>query len=165
MSEPTRECEAVVAPGLCKQRPPNTSNSLTGDGRRNSGTGVLGMASPTEEFFDEISRRGHEPLLQKATGTVRFEMVQGVCTEHWYVTVDKGDLTVSRENLEADGVVRAGRELFDRVASGEASLMTALLRGEASAEGNLSVLVLFARLLPGPQGPRGQRLATSGGWL
>jgi putative sterol carrier protein len=121
------------------------------------------MASPTEEFFDELSRRGHEPLLEKATGTARFETVQGLCTEHWYVSVIKGDVTVSRENLEADGVVRTSRELFDRVAAGEANLLAALLRGEAHAEGDLALLILFERLYPGPQSPPGQRLATSEG--
>jgi hypothetical protein len=126
-------------------------------------SGVNGMASPTEEFFDELSRRGHERLLEKATGTARFEVVQGLCTEHWYVSVIKGDVTVSRENLEADGVVRVGRELFDRAAAGEANLLAALMRGEASAEGDLALLILFVRLLPGPQSPPEQRLSTSGG--
>jgi hypothetical protein len=121
------------------------------------------MASPTEEFFDELGRRGHEPLLEKATGTVRFEMVQGVCTEHWYVRINKGDVTVSRENIEADGVVRADRELFDRTARGEENLMAALLRGEVSAEGEIPLLLLLGRLLPGPQDPDERPLATGGG--
>ncbi|MFE9692425.1 SCP2 sterol-binding domain-containing protein [Micromonospora sp. NPDC005806] len=120
------------------------------------------MTSPIEEFFAQLGRRRHEPLLAKASGTVRFEIAQGLCTEHWYVRVDRGDLTVSRENIEADAVVRASRELFDRVASGEEYILAALLRGEVSAEGRLPLLVLFERLLPGPEAARGQRLATSG---
>lgn len=121
------------------------------------------MASPTEEFFDELGRREHEPLLEKATGTVRFEMVQGVCTEHWYVRVNEGDVTVSRENMAADGVVRADREMFDRIARGEENLMAALLRGEVLAEGDIPLLILLNRLLPGPQDPSERPLATGGG--
>ena len=32
------------------------------------------MADATTEFFDELSERGHEPLLEKVTGTVRFDL-------------------------------------------------------------------------------------------
>jgi putative sterol carrier protein len=120
------------------------------------------MASPTEEYFAEFSRRGHERLLEKASGTVRFEIVHGLCTEHWYVRVDNGDVTVSRENIPADGVVRVSRELFDRAACGEANLMAALMRGEVSAEGKVPLLLMFERLLPGPQNPREHRMATGG---
>lgn len=123
--------------------------------------GVHRMTSPTEELFAQLGRRGHEPLLAKASGTVRFEIAQGMCTEHWYVRVDRGDVTVSRENLEADAVVRASRELFDRVADGEEYILAALLRGEMSAEGRIPLLVLFERLLPGPEASPGRRLATS----
>ncbi|MBF9128321.1 SCP2 sterol-binding domain-containing protein [Plantactinospora sp. S1510] len=120
------------------------------------------MASPTEEYFAEFGRRGHERLLEKASGTVRFEIVQGLCTEHWYVRVHNGDVTVTRENIEADGVVRVSRELFDRAACGEANLMAALFRGEVTAEGRVPLLLMFERLLPGPQSPSGHRMATSG---
>jgi hypothetical protein len=35
------------------------------------------MTDPTAEFFDELGRRGHEPLLEKATGTLRFDIADG----------------------------------------------------------------------------------------
>ncbi|WBB70062.1 SCP2 sterol-binding domain-containing protein [Micromonospora sp. WMMD812] len=119
--------------------------------------------SRTEAFFDALDRRGFEPLLAKATGTVRFEIVRGLCTQHWYVRVDNGAIRVSRENMEADGVVRAGWELFDRIAGGGQNLMTALLRGEMSAEGDIALLVLLERLFPGPHASAERWLATSGG--
>jgi putative sterol carrier protein len=115
---------------------------------------LLEMTSPTEEFFDELSRRGHEPLLEKATGTVRFEIVEGLYTTHWFVTIEKGDVTVTRDNAPADSVLRVDREMFDRVASGQANLMAALLRGALAVEGNLHLLTLFGRLLPGPPDAR-----------
>lgn len=123
--------------------------------------GTIGVTNPTEEFFDELGRRGHEPLLGKVAGTLRFEMVQGLCTEHWYVRVDKGDVRVSRENLEADAVLRAGRDLFDRVASGEVSLLPRAMRGEVAGEGDRSLVIALGRLLPGPHGPSEGRLSTS----
>ena len=35
------------------------------------------MAQTTAEFFNDLSVRGHEPLLEKATGTIRFELTNG----------------------------------------------------------------------------------------
>ena len=65
------------------------------------------MADATAEFFDALVERGHEPLLENATGTVRFDLNEGKKTDRWLVTVTKGDLAVSRQNLRADCVVSA----------------------------------------------------------
>ena len=35
------------------------------------------MANATTEFFEELSKRGHEPLLGTTTGSVRFDLVDG----------------------------------------------------------------------------------------
>ena len=113
------------------------------------------MADPTVEFFDALVARGHEPLLEKATGTLRFDIKDGRKTDHWLVAVVKGDLAVSRRNLHADCVVSADKALFDGVASGKTNAMAALLRGAMNVEGDVQLLVLFQRLLPGP--PRSRR--------
>jgi hypothetical protein len=42
------------------------------------------------------------------------------------------------------------RALFDRAVRGKANLNAAVLRGLLSAEGNIHLLVLVQRLLPGP---------------
>lgn len=124
---------------------------------------VVGAMDPTEKFFEELGRRAYEPLLAKTTGTVHFEVMQGMCTQHWYLRVHNGVIGVSRENIEADAVVRLDRQLFDRAASGTENIMAALLRGEIDAEGDIPLLILVERLFPGPQTPSGRRSATSGG--
>jgi hypothetical protein len=48
----------------------------------------------TAAFFDELGRQGHEPFLEAATGTVRFDRVDRDVTEHWLIAVDKGDIVV-----------------------------------------------------------------------
>ena len=113
------------------------------------------MTDATAEFFDALVERGHEPLLEKATGTVRFDLADGKKTNRWLVAVVKGDLAVSRQNLRADCVVSADKVLFDGIASGKTNAMAALLRGAMSVEGDPQLLVLFQRLFPGP--PRSQR--------
>jgi putative sterol carrier protein len=103
----------------------------------------------TTKFFEELRKREHEPRLRGATGTYRFELVDGKKIDRWLVTFSKGDVTVSRRGGTADCVVRADRALFDRLASGELNGVAAALRGEFEAEGDWRLLVLFQRLFPG----------------
>jgi putative sterol carrier protein len=102
----------------------------------------------TDEFFDELARREHEPLLDKAKGAARFEVVDGKQTERWLVTIDKGHIGVSRRNAHADTVVRASKESFERAAAGRLNLMAAVLRGEVGVSGDPRMLVMLQRLFP-----------------
>jgi putative sterol carrier protein len=108
------------------------------------------VTDSTTEFFQELGRRGHEPLLEKANGSMRFDLADGSRTERWLVTLDKGDVSISHKRAAADCVVRADRALFDAIASGEANGMASLLRGEMTFEGDPVFLVLFQRVFPAP---------------
>lgn len=118
-----------------------------------------GAQDPTRAFFDDLAARGHEALLQNASGTLRFDLVDGRRVEYWYITIDKGDVTVSHEKGAADTVLRTDGSLFDQIASGRTNAMAAMLRGELVPEGNLSLLMVFQRLLPGPPRSRARRRA------
>lgn len=115
------------------------------------------MSDPTSDFFAGLERRGHEPMLQRTSGTLRFDLDDGGEVEHWYVRIRNGDLTVTRGEAEADSVVRAEKELFDRLASGTANAMAAALRGVLEPLGDLQLVVQFQRLFPGPPAGRGDR--------
>jgi putative sterol carrier protein len=117
------------------------------------------MSDTSVQFFEELGRRGHEPLLQHATGTIRFELAQGKRTDRWLVSIKKGDITVSHGNGEADTVVNADEALFHRLVSGEQNAMAALLRGAVGVEGRVQLLAQFQRLLPGPPKRRRRRAA------
>jgi hypothetical protein len=110
-------------------------------------------SDPTAEFFAELGRRGHEPLVRKATGTARFDVVDGERTRRWLVTIDKGGISVSRRNAGADCVLRAERASFDRAVTGELNFMAAVLRGEVEVRGDPRLLVLLQRLFPRPSRP------------
>ncbi len=107
------------------------------------------MTDLTAEFFDDLAQRGHEPLLATASGRMRFDIADGKKTETWFVTIDKGDLTVSRSGGASDSTLAASRGLFDRLASGKASAVAEVLRGTLTIEGDWRLLVLFRRILPG----------------
>jgi putative sterol carrier protein len=114
------------------------------------------------KFFDEITRIGHTPLLEKVTGAIRFELTDGNTTETWVVSIRKGDVSVHHSDIGIDVTctVRAPRQLFNEVVAGRANAMAALLRGSITAEGDLELLLLFTRVLPGPPGaehPRTRR--------
>jgi putative sterol carrier protein len=111
------------------------------------------MSDPTSEFFTALEQRGREPMLQRTSGTLRFDLADGGVVEHWYVRISKGALTVTHDEDHADCVVRADKELFDRLASGTANAMAAALRGVVEPSGDLQLIVQFQRLFPGP--PRG----------
>jgi putative sterol carrier protein len=111
----------------------------------------------TAEFFAELARRAHEPLLEKATGTLRLELRDGKRKHHWRVSVDHGDVAVSRARTAATATVRIDKSLFDRIVSGEANAMAEFLRGRLTVEGDLEVLVYFQRLFPGPPLVRAKR--------
>ena len=115
------------------------------------------MSDATTVFFDELAQRGHEPLLRKARGTVRFDLDDGGRTECFYLAIDRGDVVVSKKRSSAEGVLRADRALFDRIASGEVNPVAAVLRGELALEGDWRLLVLVRRLFPAAQGARGPR--------
>jgi hypothetical protein len=113
----------------------------------------------TAEFFAELGRRGHEPLLEKARGSARFDVTDGRRTERWLVTIDKGDLRVSRRNASADCILRLDRSSFERAVAGKLNVMAAVLRGEVIVGGDPRLLVLLRRLFPQPSRQRRSRTA------
>lgn len=108
------------------------------------------MTDATTEFFEQLGARGHEPMLEKAKGTLRFDLTDGKRKARWLVAIEKGDVAVSHENAKADCVVRADKTLFDGIASGRENAMAAVLRGEIGIEGEREFLVWFQRLFPSP---------------
>ncbi|WP_319460174.1 SCP2 sterol-binding domain-containing protein [Micromonospora sp. RTP1Z1] len=115
------------------------------------------MSHATREFFDELDRRGSERLLKKTTGTIRFDLEHGHGIDHWLVTIINGDIRVSREERDADCVIRADNAFFDRMARGEEKPLPAWLRNEITSEGQYRFIVLLERLFretPGARHPR-----------
>jgi putative sterol carrier protein len=109
------------------------------------------MTDAATQFFQELAARRHEPMLEKVTGTLRFDLTDQKRTTRWLVSVNNGDLDVAKRNAKAGCVVRGDRTTFDRIARGELNAMEAFLRGLLVLEGDqLWLLLPFQRLFPGP---------------
>jgi putative sterol carrier protein len=120
------------------------------------------MTDPTAEFFSALAQRGHVPMLEKAKGTVRFELAEGKRIDRWLLAVDKGDLSVSRRNLGADCTIRMDKALFNRIVDGEVNATAAVLRGAITIDGDMELLVQLQKLFPGPPAKRRRRNRTNG---
>ena len=107
-------------------------------------------ADPTERFFDELASRAHEPLLRKASGSMRFDIVDGKRTRPWLVEVDDGETSRSGRGGGRASSVSTGR-CSTRMATGELNAVAAVLRGDLEVEGDWRLLVRMQRLFPGPR--------------
>ena len=50
-------------------------------------------------FFDELEQREYEPLLKKARGKVRLDLVDGKRIEARYLTIDRGKIQLSKSRV------------------------------------------------------------------
>jgi putative sterol carrier protein len=117
--------------------------------------GPVTTVDHTARFFADLARRGDEPLLRKATGSMGFDVVSGRRTRRWVLSVDKGALTVTEGGADATCVVRANQAVFDKIASGRLNAVAAVLRGDLEVFGDWRMLVRLQRLFPSP--PRRRR--------
>ena len=121
-------------------------------------------SDPTTQLFRRISRIGRVDSLADVEGLLRFDLNVGDRVEQWAIHVHYGQITVSRDGAEPDCVVSLDKELADRIATGQANAMSGLLRSDIMVSGDVRLLVLLERLLPGPTGARGpQRVSHSRG--
>jgi putative sterol carrier protein len=118
---------------------------------------VTGAEDATAAFFDKLSRHGHEPMLENASGTVRFDLTDDAGVDRWLLTVDHGDVGVSRSDAGGGCVVYADRAVFNDMIDGEVNGMAAMLRGAIRFEGDTELIVLVRRLFrrPLPAGRNG----------
>jgi hypothetical protein len=120
------------------------------------------VSEPIEEFFERLTRSVPDRL-RRADGSLRIDLTSGTTTEHWFVTMRGGDVSVSHRNAKADSVIRTSKDQFEGMITGTVNAMSAALRGVVSLEGDPTLLVLFQRALPGPPSTAtGQGAAATG---
>jgi hypothetical protein len=110
---------------------------------------------PVTRFFAALAEPGHLATFAGESATLRFDIGDGKDIERWHVTVNKGDVAVTRQNRSADAIVRIQRPRFEAIVTGRLNAQAALLRGLLTCEGSVSALMMFQRCLPGPPGSTG----------
>ncbi len=117
------------------------------------------MSEATRKFFDALERHGHERLLKKTNGTIRFDIERDHEVDHWFVEIRGGAVRVSQQDSDADTVIRSDDAVFDRLARGEAKPLPAWLRNDITFEGQLRLIILLERLFAPPPGAHHPRTA------
>ena len=117
------------------------------------------MSETTREFFDALERHGHERVLKKTNGTIRFDLEHDHEVDHWFVEIRGGVIRVSQQNNDADTVIRSDSAFFERMVRGEAKVLPAWLRNEITSEGKFRFIVLLERLFAPPTRSRHPRVA------
>src|SRR5262245_33863311 len=104
-----------------------------------------------DEFFDELSRRGHDPLLDRLEGTGRFEGCGGGQVEQWLGAGKGGYVNGTRGGGNADWVMRAERSDFARLINGEVGTLSAFIRGtlQLTIQGKGQRIGLISRVFAG----------------
>jgi len=104
-------------------------------------------SSESARFLDGLSGRTY-PFLRNAKATLRIDLEDHKEKQSWSLDIMNGTITTTRGQSQADAVLGATTELFDRIVTGRANAMTAALRGELVISGNTQLLVAFKCLLP-----------------
>src|SRR5215211_5225121 len=123
------------------------------------------MADTIEKFFQELEDKGHQPLLGKVRGTVRFDLANsdrggdrggdgGV--DHWRIAIDRGDIMITNDEGDADCTLLTNRAMFERLITGEENAIAAILRGAVECVGNVELLFVIYWIFRGP--PRKRQL-------
>ncbi|MEU4368079.1 SCP2 sterol-binding domain-containing protein [Micromonospora chersina] len=115
------------------------------------------MSVSAAEYLDREVAGRHPDLPETTAGTLRLDLRDGPRTEHWHLIIDHQEVRVARLADEADLVVRADREVFDRIVAGRLQPAAALLRNDLTAQGDLRLLLSLRRIFPGPPGARHPR--------
>jgi putative sterol carrier protein len=103
------------------------------------------MSDMTQAFFERLAKRGYEPLLHNISGTIRCDIEDA---GSWFVIVNKGSLTVSRDTAGADCVITCSKEDFERMVVGNQNPTTLFMQGKMQITGNIGLAQMFQRLFP-----------------
>ncbi|MFG1954865.1 SCP2 sterol-binding domain-containing protein [Micromonospora sp. NPDC048830] len=112
-----------------------------------------GIEDAITDFLERLGRNeipAAEYLPRRVRGTIRLDLESDSKTDHWFITLDKGKIRVSRDDHQPDAVIRGPRPLFDGLATGEKQFFALFFRNKMIVEGSLGLVDILAQLFPGP---------------
>jgi putative sterol carrier protein len=107
------------------------------------------MSEETDSFFTNLGRHGDDRVLSKTSGGIRFDLADNDRVDRWYVVIDHGHVSATKEEHPVDCVIRTDTAFFERMARGEEKPMAAWLRNDITSEGRFRFVILLDRIFPG----------------
>jgi putative sterol carrier protein len=120
------------------------------------------MAQATKRFFEALAERKNVPAIRALSGTLRFDLKDGERIQHWYVTVRKGQISVSHSAEKADCVFTADVRTFEAMLAGKMNPFAAVLRGVCTIEGRVRMVVALQSLFAPSEGAPTQAAGYAG---
>ncbi|MGN9802004.1 SCP2 sterol-binding domain-containing protein [Micromonospora sp. L32] len=115
------------------------------------------MDEAIEEFFASLPARAPAVLRTPVSGTIQIDLTTDNRTEHWLVQLSQGEVVVTRARGPADAIWNSSKDLFERLVTGRAQGVSAVLRNETTFSGNVLLFLIFRRFFPDPPGTRDPR--------
>jgi SCP-2 sterol transfer family len=113
-------------------------------------------SDPISGFFASLAAPGYIATFAGESATLRFDVTTGSKTQHWYVTISNGNVTVTRDAGPADAIVKIERPYLEDIVRGRLNAQAAMLRQVLTVEGSMAATMMFQRCLPGPRGSTGR---------
>ena len=117
------------------------------------------MAQTTRRFFATLAEHKDAPAFRALSGTIRCDLKDGKRTQHWYITVHRGEVGVSHSRDKADCVFSTDVATFEAILSGKMNAFAAVLRGACTFEGRARMLVALQSFFTPSEGAPIQRAA------
>lgn len=118
---------------------------------------ILVVSEAIEQFFESLPDRALETLRALRSGTIQIALSDGHRTDHWLVRMRPGAIEVSHARGPADAIWYSSEDLFERLVTGRAQGLAAVLRNESAASGDITLFLVFQRFFPDPPGTRDPR--------
>ncbi|TDB74850.1 SCP2 sterol-binding domain-containing protein [Micromonospora sp. KC723] len=115
------------------------------------------MYEATEEFFAALPARAPSVLRGPVRGTLQIALTTDHHTDYWLLRLAPHQAVVTRGRGPADAVLSSSAEFFERLVTGRAQGISAVLRNEATFSGNVLLFLAFRRFFPARPGARDPR--------
>ena len=101
------------------------------------------MSQSVQEFFQKLASRADATKTAGMTNSYVFE-IDGA--GEWKVDVDDGTVTVTEGGGDADAVISASEETFQKIVAGEQNATSAYMTGKLKIKGDMGAAMKLQKL-------------------
>ena len=101
------------------------------------------MSQSVQEFFQNLASRADATKTAGMTNSYVFE-IDGA--GEWKVDVDDGTVTVTEGGGDADAVISASEETFQKIVAGEQNATSAYMTGKLKIKGDMGAAMKLQKL-------------------